>query len=208
MGCDIHNHVEYLRTINGEKKWICGDYFKVNPYYNESEEDEERPLELVSFCDNRNYGLFSLLANVRNYAKNAPISDPKGLPNDLSQKVKKDAEDWGLDGHSHSFFTLKELIDYQENQPKLKRSGMVSPGSAKNLDEKGILPQEWCQWTSNKSWVYREWEEKDGSLDHLIEEMKRRADELNVVWSFEWEDNPKEAYKKSENIRLVFWFDN
>lgn len=48
MGCDIHMHVEYKRTINNIKKWICGDYFKVNPYY----DDKcvyEKPFELVDF---------------------------------------------------------------------------------------------------------------------------------------------------------------
>lgn len=33
MGCDIHMYVEYKRTINNIKKWICGDYFKI-PHLN------------------------------------------------------------------------------------------------------------------------------------------------------------------------------
>lgn len=208
MGCDIHNHIEYLKTINGESKWVCGDYFKVNPYYKEGEYDGERPLELVRFCDNRNYGLFSLLADVRNYSHNKPISEPKGLPDDLSKEVKEDAEYWGLDGHSHSFFTLKELLDYQKEQPKLKRSGYISPQDAKALDKLGTHPECWCQGTTSKEWVWREWETRDNSLDNLIQEIKRRADELYIIYDFLWEQNPEEAYEKSDKIRLVFWFDN
>lgn len=74
MGCDIHNHVEYKRTVNGEQGWICGDYFSVNPYYEEGNEDGETPYSLVDFCGDRNYSLFATLANVRNYG-NTPFID-------------------------------------------------------------------------------------------------------------------------------------
>lgn len=218
MGCDIHNHIEYKKNIyigdNSEGKpvyeerWICGDYFKVNPYYNKWENDSEKPFELVRFCEDRNYGLFSLLADVRNYSNNKPISEPKGLPNDLSNEVIEDAEHWGLDGHSHSFFTLKELLDYQKEQPKLKRSGYISFEDAKALDEFGKHPECWCQLTTAQGWVYREWETRDNSLDNLINEIKKRANDLYVISDFLWEDDPEEAYKKSDKIRLVFWFDN
>lgn len=208
MGCDIHNHIEYLKTINGENKWICGDYFMVNPYYEEGIDDGEKPLELVGFCNNRNYGLFSILAGVRNYSDNKPIAEPKGLPEDLSKEVKEDIEYWGTDGHSHSYFTLKELLDYQKQQPKLKRSGYISPENAKALDEKGVEPECWCQFTTLNNWVWREWITRDDSLDHLIAEMKKRADELYIIYDFLWEQNPEEAYKQSDKIRLVFWFDN
>lgn len=218
MGCDIHNHIEYKKNIyigdNSEGKpvyeerWICGDYFKVNPYYNKWENDSEKPFELVRFCEDRNYGLFSLLADVRNYSNNKPISEPKGLPNDLSKEVIEDAEHWELDGHSHSFFTLKELLDYQKKQFKLKRSGFVSPESAEMLDKYGKKPEEWCQSTNATGWTYREWEVVNDSFNHLIEEIKRRADELSVIYSFEWERDFDKAYKKSDRIRLVFWFDS
>lgn len=208
MGCDIHNHIEYLKTINGESKWICGDYFMVNPYYEEGIDNEEKPFDLVGFCNNRNYGLFSILAGVRNYSDNKPIAEPKGSPKDLSKEVKEDIEYWGVDGHSHSYFTLKELLDYQKQQPQLKRSGFISPENAKALDEKGIEPECWCQFTTENNWVWREWTTRDDSLDHLIAEIKKRADELYIIYDFLWEQNPEEAYKQSDKIRLVFWFDN
>ena len=169
MGCDIHNHIEYKR--NG--KWICGDYFKVNPY---SIDDAREPhLELVPFCENRNHGLFSQLAGVRNYYDNRPIAEPKGLPDDLSDDVKKDAEYWWMDGHNYSYLTLKELLDYVKKNPKINYSGYISVQEA---------------------------------LNHLIDEMKKRADELCLIYDYEWDKHPEEAYSKSKDIRLVFWFDN
>ncbi len=37
---------------------------------------------------------------------------PKGLPDNVSIEVKTESDEWGIDGHSHSFLTLKELLDY------------------------------------------------------------------------------------------------
>jgi hypothetical protein len=120
----------------------------------------------------------------------------------------KDSDEWGLDGHSHSYFTLKELIDYQENIKPLKHRGMISPEAQEELDEHGILPDSWCQWTNQDGWAFREWEEENTVLIPLIEALKKRADELYVIYDWLWECKPEEAYKKSENIRIVFWFDN
>ena len=37
---------------------------------------------------------------------------------------------------------------------------------------------------------------------------KKRADELYVIYDFLWESDPLRAYELSDNIRIVFWFDN
>jgi hypothetical protein len=97
MGADIHMHTEVKR--NG--KW---EYHGEGPY------------------TDRNYDLFAILADVRNGRGFAgcktgegfiPLADPKGLPDDVSDEVKVEAEQMGGDGHSHSYFTLEELQDPQ-----------------------------------------------------------------------------------------------
>ena len=216
MGCDIHIHIEYKRKIyigrdaNNEpqyqERWICGDYFKPNPYFNINKKEKE--YKLVGFCDDRNYALFSILADVRNYANMDYISQPKGLPEDITEIVKKDADEWDLDGHSHSYLTLKELIDFHNKSLPLKRRGMISPQSQKDLDEKGITPEMWCRGTNQKGWEFREWQEENNVLVPLIEALKERANEHCVIFSFEWEREPEKAYKLSDKIRIVFWFDN
>ena len=51
MGCDIHIYAE-RKDRNG--KWICADFFEVNPYYDANDGDEwETPLNHVSFYRNR-----------------------------------------------------------------------------------------------------------------------------------------------------------
>lgn len=46
-------------------------------------------------------------------------------------------------------------------------------------------------------------------LDVIIERLKQRADELNVIYDFEWGPSSYDkAYAQSYKIRIVFWFDN
>jgi hypothetical protein len=74
-----------------------------------------------SIYSGRNYDLFAILADVRNGrgfggvetgGRKIPIDQPRGLPDDVSSFVQDMSDGWGIDGHSHSWFTLKELRDY------------------------------------------------------------------------------------------------
>jgi len=58
----------------------------------------------------RNYNLFGALAGVRHPYMDV-ISGLKGLPNDVSDEICRISDDWGIDGHSHNYLTVKELID-------------------------------------------------------------------------------------------------
>ena len=205
MGCDIHIHVEYKRSINGEKTWVCGDYLYVNPYKGDAYEPDYC---IVDFCGNRNYARFATLANVRNYGDTPYIDTPRGLPDDVTAEVERCSEEWGIDGHSHSYFTLKELIDYQKNIPPLRQKGMIGPDAIEALDKYGILPDTWCQGTTMPGWDFRSWKVENQTLVPLIDALKKRADELYVIYDFLWESDPLRAYELSDNIRIVFWFDN
>lgn len=105
MGCDIHMHVEYKDRTG---KWACGDYFSLDP-----DSTLENPrYDLQEFYGGRNYGLFSILADVRNYDNIEPIENPRGLPEDISEFVKRCYKHWVMVAHSFSYFTLQELIDF------------------------------------------------------------------------------------------------
>lgn len=205
MGTDIHMHVEY--KFDNPDKWFCGDYFRLNPYSRSFRPD----YELVEFFDVRNYSLFAVLANVRNYGDTKYIDDPRGMPENASDIVKSDYSQWLGDNYGCSYFTLQELIDFHNQGHPLKRRGKISPKAQKNLDL-GILPDMWCQYTGQPDWELREWEEENNVLVPLIEKLKERADELDLIWKFYWDSEHIEsrnlAYEKSANIRIVFWFDN
>ena len=53
-------------------------------------------------------------------------------------------------------------------------------------------------------------ETKTEVLEHLIDELRRRADELCLIWNYRWENERlySDAYNDSDKIRIVFWFDN
>lgn len=199
MGCDIHMHVEYMFN----DKWRCGDYFELD-YRSTPDRCIYRHVNLYS---NRNYALSSVLANVRNYANNEYIDDPRGFPEDCTQFVKDDYNEWN--DHSVSYFTLKELIDFHRRAAPLKRTGLLNPSQLNDFDNYGILPSSWCQGTNIEGYERRNWEEPNEVLVPLIDKLIDRADELGVIYGFQFTDDyGGTGYDLADNIRIVFWFDN
>lgn len=195
MGCDIHLFTERKRHINNEEKWVNVDNWKLNPYYEKDNEDGEKEYEICSAYRWRNYELFSFLANVRNYSNNKPISKPRGIPEDISEVVRKEVERWDSDGHSHSYFTMKELYDFYNQNDVVKYSGLVDEKGAKEI-EAGNMPEWFCQGSTQKM-IYKEWEQNNTVLKSFIETIEAH---------FESEYYRKE--EDSEKFRIVFFFDN
>lgn len=100
MGCDIHT---YLEIQDSKGNWIYSDLH--NPKG-----------EKIEVAGHRNYRVFGLLGNVRfdpNSIGLPPLTDARGLPDDVSPEVSKENEGWGYDAHSHSYVTLDEISDYR-----------------------------------------------------------------------------------------------
>lgn len=197
MGADIHLFSEKYKTVNGVQKWVNADYWKINPYF--GIDDYEPELELVSIYRNRNYNLFNVLAEVRG---NGPsISQPRGLPDDVSDIVKKESDRWDGDGHSHSYFTLAELKKYYKENSHTTHNGFLSKRVIKELDEDGKTPYNWDEW-SGPDLEYREWKE-DSPLKELVEKVDERMRE-----EFWVREDDEDTSKADEMFRIVFWFDN
>ncbi len=113
MGCDIHAYAE----IKEKGKW---EFTGINPF------------------DFRSYGLFGFLAGVRNYSEAEPIAKERGVPSDLSPEVSESNESWDSDGHSHSWVSLKELLDF-DYEKKFHDMRVTRDGNgaarARSLDE-------------------------------------------------------------------------
>jgi hypothetical protein len=88
MGCDIHMNIE-VKTKNG---WELYSKPSVDRFYK----------------------LFAKLANVRNDFGIQPISEPRGIPDDVSYLVKKSYESWKEYTHSASFITCEEMAELKE----------------------------------------------------------------------------------------------
>lgn len=203
MGCDIHMFVEYQTKVDKKQEWIIGDYFRINPYYKEGESDEPK-YERLGLHDRRNYDLFATLAGVRDYTEQViPVSEPKGFPKDACGYVKEQKKIWDGDGHTHSWVTLKELKEYQNKNPKLKQTGLLSPQQLVEFDQNGKLPDSWCQGTNMEGFERRDWEHENESLIPLIEKLQTRMKDL---MSYMWEQYDEKEH--DDKIRIVFWFDN
>lgn len=210
MGTDIHMRVEYrpmlyeyknnrLEGYTGE--WYSADLFRMPV-------KGENSYRVVELWENRDYGLFATLANVRNYGDTVYIDTPRGLPDDSCEYIKKELGDCNEWGHSASYFTLKELYDFYKKYGEIRRSGMISPADRDRLDIEGITPESWCQGTNQEGWERREWTEKNWSLERLINKLKIRAEELGMCYDFDFERNNDRAISAMENIRIVFCFDS
>lgn len=213
MGCDIHLFVE--KKENNIWKKVYGD-----------------------FCDDRDYDLFSILADVRNGSGFAgcdtgtgfiPISKPKGLPKDVSKEIQEEYDDWDIDGHSHSWHTLKDLLEYDWTQITEKH-GMLD---AKEYKEwlrwkkgEGKGPSSYCSLVSGPSiHIISEKEMEDRIVNYQKEHENNTELSLDFFYLYcniKWKEPYYRAAKdfwsetiprllrlgKLEDVRIVFWFDN
>lgn len=209
MGCDIHCYAEVKK--NG--KWVkVGNKFK-NPYYREIR-GQSRYID--SPCIERNYDLFAILANVRNEDGFKAISKPKGIPKDVSKRIKEMVEEWGDEAHSHSWHTLKDLLKWNWDQVVTRR-GIVDIEEYKNFKKRGY-PRSWGRdvWGSNLYIISSE------EMDKLIKSGEKKSTKRYYV-KIKWKESYRDAVGKwffketlpalqklgePENVRIVFWFDS
>ena len=123
------NRVNELLGETSEPRWISADTWEAEDYGDGYIHWSNYPSCLYR---GRNYHLFSILADVRSYGEGDAIAEPRGVPDDASYAYLYIVEQWKGDGHSHSYFTLTELLehdwsDFDEFRETLERM--------KNLDE-------------------------------------------------------------------------
>lgn len=175
MGCDIHSFAE--RRNKQTNKWEkVEDAFSLDKYDKERLKKDKGG----SPFDWRNYSMFAFLADVRNYDHCEPLSEPRGIPDDISDEVKQEYEYWEYDAHSASFLTAKELLDFDYD--KKFENWRVTKQTSPNCWDGASLAEE----GEGKILTYRE---KLGG------------------WFFTHLNELKEL-GEPEDVRIVFWFDN
>ncbi len=134
MGCDIHIWAEYtpdwshapagstaLSTAATTWKCVVG-----------------------ALPDDRSYHAFALLAGVRNRSDLTPIAEPRGVPPDASPEYLEAVEQYGEDGHSHSWLTLAELDAWDYSQP-VTHNGIITLAQYLTFRRTGTsAPDGWC----------------------------------------------------------------
>ena len=172
MGCDIHSYAE----VRKDGKWeLVGDIFPADDFEHKY---HKRDFMNAPFrC--RSYRLFGFLANVRNYSKVPFLSDHRNIPDDSSLHAKYDNE-WGYDGHSASWLSLKEMLDFDYNQTFEDRR--CTKQTSPNVWDGAAL----ADIGEGEMTTYK---------DFLPEEYFRSLDVLKTLGD-------------PEDVRVVFWFDN
>ncbi|EGB9983127.1 hypothetical protein ABFW39_002842 [Listeria monocytogenes] len=212
MGCDIHLMVEVKdRKTNQWTEYDVAD-------------------GAIKFIG-RNYNLFGILANVRNGFGFAqidtgdafiPISNPRGVPKDASKSYLSFVEDWGTDGHSHSFLNLDELQNFdwhgqknkhrgflsQEDYAEYKRTGeifgcatdiigfyirKISNKEMEAIINNKVIPDTKLSYYTPVEWEESYYESTAGFVDNVIPALEKIATDCSCT---------------NEEVRIVFFFDN
>ncbi len=162
----------------------------------------------------RNYYFFAVLADIRNYDDFIiPISDPKGLPDNVSPEIKKQSDHDGVDGHSHSWLTLEELESHDWNQSRRNSGTVTSSGfleyytKGKPSGYHGGSSAETVDNETMKQLILGIYGDRDpnGWYDTEVSWMESIRDSIGVKYL---EDFLTALKAYGENVRIVFWFDN
>lgn len=204
MGCDIHIYIEYRNRkveFDGYKHNWSSHGGRINP--------------------GRNYALFALMSDVRNYDE-LPVSiSPRGMPDDAAYHATYDSRMY-----------ISE--DCGENNVKMERAeAWVTSGSSKFIYGKDGNPV----WVTNPDWHSHSWlttsefenilnkylELETGWHNERVKEHEQFVKRQNVKpesWAYEPPSmNIEPRYqvvlasmKRFEELgydaRIVFWFDN
>ncbi len=171
MGCDIHLYTDHFES----DAWNPADVFV------RDQPDEDNPVGCLhtrddEFYEGRNYNLFAILADVRNGNDITPIAAPRGVPTDATAEYQEIVKQWGGDGHSHSFFTLRELLDFNW-QTTAKDSGWCSFDAWQKWAawgrRHGEPPAEYCRGVSGQTVRHL----NAAEMDKLTEEYHALRDE-------------------------------
>lgn len=176
MGCDITMFVE--RRVAGGSAWEYVAPFLLGDEYDVKTRGESYHRPPFNW---RSYGLFGFLADVRNYSEVPPISQARGVPDNVSEHVRREyGDDLSTVYHSSSWLSLTELVkhDYDQKFSDMRVTRETSPRCFSGSER--ALPGE------ERATTLREFLGKS-FFDDL--------EELRTVGF-------------PEDVRIVFWFDS
>lgn len=174
MGCDIHALIE----VDGRYGWTCAGEPDIG----------------------RNYAIFSVLGNVRNYDDVIPFIAERRFPEDRDTEEWWDCSDafrglateWDGDGYSHSWVTLREMMDFDVTQTVYNHNLILSKDEEGNITSIRAATNGSHMGEVGECSIFGPWGPKHWL--QLIDDITKIAN----------------AYKQKDpdKIRLVFFFDN
>ena len=193
MGCDIHLYTE----VQVGNEWIS-----VDDWYDEEYDEGEKRTYAHHIYEHRDYGIFGMLAGVRNDSY-PPLCGERGLPPDLSKEVEQEADYWNPDGHTPSWYTYDELI-----------LTLQTPGSES--------AERWIQRILKKRHAINS--DLEVGIQLALGSISRNDLDSTILLTRAWKDEGVDwdefaitvtdylctqmKEHEAEDARIVFWFDN
>jgi hypothetical protein len=172
MGCDIHAYIEYKEKEGEEWRSFGHEYFYL--------------------C--RDYDMFAVMAGVRNYKEYEPVSEPKGLPEDIAWQAKQ--------GNT-LYIVYKDECDDEGYVTEETANDWISRGYSKMVGDRRVTHPDW----HTHSWLtLNELRECFKRVEKIVigQEHPRCFDVSHDCLMACMEAIEKRGYTS----RLVFWFDN
>lgn len=225
MGCGIHCFVE-RRHKHGDWEIVPFTMMGMEKFPNIIEYDEyHTDMDKLTWPIERNYFLFAILAGVRNYWTSItdgtvvkPIAEGRGLPPDVSDKIKELHESLDRDAYSATWVDISDIKSYDWLRLRIVEDGFTEKEFKSYLNngthewEKIFAPANEITDLLN--------EEQKGKCSELWMEYLNRLEKcvyaiphsascvqfLNVIYPAM--QNLKYKDSDDHDIRLVMWFDN
>lgn len=160
-----------------------GGSWQAAPEHKNVKEDDDYERVTEVWATGRNYDLFAKMAGVRGRGP-----EPKGLPDDVSDIVNLAADQWGGDGHSHSFMSLEEF------EAVLRKCGYRF-----NHDRTDAFYEP----NYNNPEPFKDAKDAPPDFTTVVNYGKKLRQEVSQIDSIILGDEPSKV-----DIRVVFWFDN
>lgn len=194
MGTDISGWIEANLPYPGTQGW-------------------QPVVDLFWLYDTRDYDAFGCFFGIRNYAHFRPIAEGRGLPHDVSEKVKQEAEKYGDDVFGHTWISWNDIkqIDWEEKSAHIDErvhKYMRNEQGRFYLQSKAAWEKEFAERVGYSQCLEDQEQEWDlGDIVYRREYMKRRDVKSSWEVVFTVLEHLASRYG-DENVRLVVWFDS
>ncbi|MFZ3468569.1 hypothetical protein ACODT3_34335 [Streptomyces sp. 4.24] len=207
MGTDIHGFVECV--VEDDEPWVAA-------------------VDIELLHHGRSYDAFGCLFGMRNFAGFRPLAEDRGLPKDVSDVVRAQFADWGVDGHSPTWISWAELkrVDWSEPAERVDAriheyrrtdAGWVMTGKTgwdpRIAEVAGLStvrdPGRLFRYEAHDLPEGTEWPDGDDRLYRIGRITRRDAVAPDGEWKPLWTVMETLAgLYGDERVRLTVWFDN
>ncbi len=169
-------------------------------------------VDLFWLYGNRDYDAFGCFFGVRNYAHFRPVAEGRGFPQDVSERVKQEATQYGDDIFGSTWMNWNDIkqLDWEEKSEnideRIHRYVRNEQGEL-HFEGKGLWEREFAERVGYNQCIKDQEQEWDlGDVVYRREYMKRK--DVKGSWEVVFTVLEQLARRYGdEHVRLVVWFD-